>query len=67
MTQLFLNLIASPARRCASLRIVATLRKTARELVQGDNCSLQTLHALPAALTEELFLYCTNEQAQEED
>ena len=31
-------------------------------LVQGDNCSLQTLHALPAALTEELFRYCTNEE-----
>ena len=31
-------------------------------LVQDDNCSLQTLHALPTPLTEELFLYCTNEE-----
>jgi site-specific DNA-cytosine methylase len=36
--------------------------RRAGQLVQGDNCSLQTLHALPAALTEELFLYCTNEE-----
>jgi len=31
-------------------------------LIQDDNCSLQTLHGLPAALTEELLLYCTNEE-----
>ena len=29
------------------------------QLIQGDNCSLQTLHALPAALTNDIFLYCT--------
>ena len=31
-------------------------------LVPDDNCSLDTLHALPTALTEELFLYCTKEE-----
>ena len=31
------------------------------ELIQGDNCSLHTLHSIPQGLTREIMLHCTNE------
>ena len=48
--------------KCHAMSAQKGPRRRAGQLVQGDNGSLQTLHALPAALTEELFLYCTNEE-----
>ena len=35
--------------------------KRAGQLIQGDDCSLQTLHSVPESLTRELMLYCENE------
>ena len=35
--------------------------KRAGMLIQGDDCSLQTLHSVPVSLTRELMLYCENE------
>ena len=35
--------------------------KRAGMLIQGDDCSLQTLHSVPESLTRELMLYCENE------
>ena len=40
--------------------------KRAGQLIRGDDCSLQTLHAIPPELTREIMLYA-NEQAQEVD
>ena len=40
--------------------------KRAGQLIQGDDCSLQTLHSVPENLTRETIRYA-NEQAQEEN
>ena len=65
-TRIWSNTAWTPRPLCihASLPMTAQKGPSRRGdlFIQGDNCSLQTLHALPAALSNELLLYCTNEE-----
>ena len=66
-TRIWTNTAWTPRRLCNHASHPMTAQKGPSRrggcLIQDDNCSLQTLHGLPAALTEELLLYCTNEEA----
>ena len=64
-TRLWTNCMWTPRPRCTHETHDMTAQKgpskRAGMLIQGDDCSLQTLHAIPQELTIEIMLHCTNE------
>ena len=66
-TRLWSNLQWTPRPVCTHESHPMTAQKRpsrrAGQLIQGDDCSLQTLHSVAEGLTRELMLYCENEQA----
>ena len=68
-TRLWTNCTWTPRRPCPHTIHPVTARrgpsKPGRGLIQGDECSLQTVRSIPQGLTMEIMLYCTNEQTQD--
>ena len=64
-TRLWTNCTWTPRPLCTHTIHPMTARKgpsrRAGQLIQNDDCSLQTLHSVPAALTREILLHCENE------
>ena len=65
-TRLWGNCTWTPRPLCSHTTHPMTAQKgpsrRAGQLIQGDDCSLQTLHSVPESLTQELMCYA-NEQA----
>ena len=69
-TRLWTNLTWTPRPLCTHQKgIHMTAQKgpskRAGQLIHGDNCSLQTLHSIPVALTREIMLHCENETQED--
>ena len=68
-TRLWGNCTWTPRPLCSHTTHPMTAQKgpsrRAGQLIQGDDCSLQTLHSVPESLTREIMLYAN--EAQEED
>ena len=68
-TRLWTNLTWTPRPLCTHQSHPNTAQrgpsKRAGQLIQGDDCSLATLHSVPAALTRELMLHCENETQED--
>ena len=68
-TRLWTNLTWTPRALCTHKTHIQTAQKgpskRAGQLITGDNCSLQTLHSLPAELTREIMLHCENETQED--
>ena len=64
-TRLWTNCAWIPRPLCIHTRHPMTAQKGPSKrgggLIQGDNCSLNTLHSIPHGLTMEIMLHCTNE------
>ena len=64
-TRLWTNCTWTPRPLCIHTTHPMTAQKGPSkrfgELIQGDNCSLNTLHSIPHGLTMEIMLHCTNE------
>ena len=64
-TRLWTNLKWTPRPLCTHTTHPMTAQKQpskrAGQLIQNDDCSLQTLHSIPAALTTEILLHRENE------
>ena len=64
-TRLWTNCTCTPRPPCTHTSHPMTAQKgpsrRAGQLIQNDDCSLQTLHSVPAALTTEIMDFCVNE------
>ena len=69
-TRLWTNVTWTPRPLCThpkGIHMTAQKGPSRRggQLIQGDNCSLQTLHSVPAALTREIMLHSQNETQED--
>jgi len=64
-TRLWTNCTWTPRPLCTHVNHSMTAQKgpskRAGQLIRGDDCSLQTLHSVPFALTREIMVHCENE------
>ena len=68
-TRLWTNITWTPRPLCTHQSHPMTAQKgpsrRAGQLIQGDDCSLQTLHSIPVALTREIMEHCENETQED--
>ena len=64
-TRLWTNCTWTPRPPCTHTNHPMTAQKRpsrrAGQLIQNNDCSLQALHSVPAALTREILMHCENE------